>query len=73
MKMSYNRAWTLVRDMNRLFRKPLVATARGGSAGGGASLTATGKDVMARYARMEAACRKATRGDWQALRRRLKA
>ncbi|HMD60762.1 MAG TPA: LysR family transcriptional regulator [Opitutaceae bacterium] len=73
MGMSYNRAWILVRDMNRLFRDPLVAAARGGSAGGGASLTPAGRDVVARYARMEAACRKATRADWEALRRMLRA
>jgi molybdate transport system regulatory protein len=67
MAMSYNRAWTLVRDMNRLFRKPLVARTRGGRTGGGASLTPEGKDVLARYTRMEAACLKATRRDWNAI------
>src|SRR5271169_3262842 len=55
MNMSYNRAWILVRDMNKLFREPLVTKARGGKAGGGASITPTGKDVIARYTRMEAA------------------
>ena len=64
MDMSYNRAWTLVRDMNRLFRKPLVARTRGGATGGGASLTPEGKDVLRRYLRMQAACLRATRGDW---------
>lgn len=72
MKMSYNRAWMLVRDMNRQFREPLVATARGGRTGGGALLTAAGKDVIFRYTRMEKACRKATRRDWEALRRKLR-
>lgn len=70
--MSYNRAWILVRDMNRLFREPLVATARGGKEGGGASLTPAGRDVIARYTRMEEACRRATRADWDVLRRRLR-
>jgi len=70
MKMSYNRAWMLVRDMNRQFREPLVATARGGRKGGGALLTSAGKDVIVRYTRMENACRKATRRDWEALRRK---
>jgi molybdate transport system regulatory protein len=72
MNMSYNRAWILIRDMNRLFREPLVASVRGGRKGGGASLTPAGQDVVARYTRMEAACRRATRGDWEALRRRLR-
>lgn len=70
--MSYNRAWTLVREINGLFREPLVASARGGAAGGGASLTDAGEEVLARYTRMEAACLKATRRDWEALRRRLR-
>ena len=42
MKMSYNRAWTLVREMNHLFSDPLVAAVRGGISGGGASLTRMG-------------------------------
>jgi molybdate transport system regulatory protein len=69
MKMSYNRAWTLVREMNSIFRKPLVASARGGSEGGGAHLTDDGREVLKRYARMEQACLEATRADWQALRK----
>jgi molybdate transport system regulatory protein len=72
MKMSYNRAWLLVRDMNRLFTESVVETARGGREGGGASLTPAGRDGLARYTRMESACRKATRSDWVALRRRLR-
>lgn len=70
--MSYNRAWQLVTAMNGLFREPLVARARGGGTGGGAVLTARGEDVLARYTRMEAACRNAVRHDWTALTRQLK-
>jgi molybdate transport system regulatory protein len=72
MGMSYDRAWKLVRAMNELFRAPLVAVARGGGSGGGAALTATGEDVLARYTRMETACRTATRADWDALLRLLR-
>jgi molybdate transport system regulatory protein len=68
MAMSYNRAWLLVRDMNALFRKPLVAAVRGGQGGGGSAVTEAGKDVLRRYRRMEEACLKATRADWNALR-----
>src|SRR5262245_25624720 len=57
--MSYTRAWQLVTAMNALFRAPLVAAARGGGTGGGAALTPLGEDVLARYTRMESACRKA--------------
>ncbi|HWA08740.1 MAG TPA: LysR family transcriptional regulator [Opitutaceae bacterium] len=70
--MSYNRAWTLVQAMNKLFRDPLVASARGGDTGGGAALTPLGTKVLALYTRMEDACRQATRSDWNALLRLLK-
>ena len=65
--MSYNRAWLLVKDMNALFRDPLVSVARGGGTGGGAALTARGEDVLNRYTRMENSCRTATQKDWDAL------
>ena len=72
MGLSYNRAWQLVRDLNGLFREQLVAVARGGGTGGGAQLTPMGEDVLARYTRMEEACRDATRDDWSALLKSLK-
>jgi molybdate transport system regulatory protein len=49
MDMSYKRAWSLVEELNRAFRLPLVASARGGPGGGGASLTATGVEVLRLY------------------------
>jgi molybdate transport system regulatory protein len=54
MGMSYRRAWLLVDTMNGSFHGPLVASARGGSGGGGAELTALGREVLARYREMEA-------------------
>lgn len=51
--MSYRRAWVLCEDLNQLFKAPLVETARGGSHGGGAHLTALGDEVLASYRRME--------------------
>lgn len=53
MGMSYRRAWLLVDTMNRCFRGPLVASARGGTGGGGAQLTPLGEMVLARYRDME--------------------
>ena len=70
--MSYNRAWQLVTAMNALFLTPLVERVRGGGTGGGAALTPLGEEVLVRYTRMEAACRTATRTDWQALVRLLR-
>ena len=52
MGMSYRRAWLLVDTMNRCFREPLVASATGGSGGGGARITPFGRGVLARYRTM---------------------
>jgi molybdate transport system regulatory protein len=49
MRMSYRRAWLLVRTMNDCFRSPLVEAEKGGTAGGGARLTPTGREVLAHY------------------------
>lgn len=49
MKMSYRRAWTLVRDMNVAAGEPLVELATGGAGGGGAMLTARGREAVAFY------------------------
>lgn len=57
--MSYRRAWTLVDTMNRCFRDPLVWAATGGEHGGGATVTPGGREVLARYRRMEAKAAKA--------------
>ncbi|TDH35975.1 LysR family transcriptional regulator [Pseudohoeflea suaedae] len=52
MKMSYKRAWSLVEEMNRSYRQPLVDSSRGGTKGGGASLTEAGEAVLAHYRRI---------------------
>ncbi|HUK82378.1 MAG TPA: LysR family transcriptional regulator [Verrucomicrobiae bacterium] len=67
MEMSYMRAWTLVRTMNRCFKKPLVETKRGGPEGGAALVTDEGKAVLALYRRMEAQSVQATSSAQQAL------
>ncbi len=54
MNMSYRRAWLLVDVMNRSFREPLVHSVAGGPQGGGASVTAAGMLVLARFRAMEA-------------------
>ncbi|MFC0341570.1 winged helix-turn-helix domain-containing protein [Paracoccus niistensis] len=53
--MSYKRAWTLVEDLNTMFREPLVESARGGPGGGGATLTDAGRQVLTLYREIEAA------------------
>lgn len=53
MGMSYRRAWMLVETMNAMFSCPLVISVRGGTGGGGAALTETGKEVLALYRQIE--------------------
>lgn len=51
--MSYRRAWLLVDDLNNCFRKPVVTTQPGGARGGGAALTAFGRDLITKYRAIE--------------------
>lgn len=67
MNMSYMRAWKLIQTMNACFREPLVISERGGSSHGGATLTATGKRVLALYGEMEQACLRAMKKNWSEL------
>jgi molybdate transport system regulatory protein len=53
MGMSYQRAWSLVDELNAMFREPLVNSSRGGATRGGAALTAAGKLVLERYRAIE--------------------
>jgi len=53
MEMSYNRAWLLVRTMNRSFKQPLVQSSRGGDKYGGAQLTKSGREVLNLYRALE--------------------
>lgn len=68
MEMSYRRAWLLVDEMNRCFSKPLVETATGGAKGGGASITALARDVIACYQRMQKKADSAVEKDMEYLR-----
>lgn len=63
--MSYMRAWTLIKTMNRCFREPLVVTTRGGSERGAAALTNTGKAVLHLYREMESHSLAAIEAGWQ--------
>ena len=65
--MSYKRAWDLVDTMNRSFKQPLIATATGGSHGGGAQVTEFGLDVLRRYRAIEAKARLAVSSELEAL------
>lgn len=69
MGMDYKRAWTLIDSLNRAFDRPVVERATGGSGGGGATLTAFGAEVLAKYRRLEEAAAKLGASDLKALER----
>ncbi len=54
LDMSYRRAWTLVDDLNAVFRRPVVRARPGGRRGGGAEVTPLGKQVVRDYRALEA-------------------
>jgi molybdate transport system regulatory protein len=60
LSMSYMRAWTLIKTMERCFREPLVKVSRGGAGHGGARLTANGRRVLALYRDIESKSLSAT-------------
>lgn len=68
MDMSYMRAWKLVQTMNRSYREPLVQAERGGANGGGAHLTALGREVLSLYREMESASLAAMASPWDRMR-----
>lgn len=52
--LTFRRAWAVLDELNRMFRTPVIAAHCGGSNGGGARLTAFGREVIDRYRAIEA-------------------
>jgi len=69
--MSYRRAWLLIEETNSCLVRPAVATAAGGSRGGGTALTPVGEEVVRHYRAIENAAKLATAADIRALTRLL--
>ncbi len=70
--MSYMRAWTLIRTMNRCFCEPLVEAVRGGiRGGGGARLTPAGRQVLELYRQMDEKCLESVQPQWRKLQKLL--
>lgn len=67
MGMAYRHAWDLLDDLERCFRRPVVETASGGRAGGGARLTPFGAQVIRRFRVMERAANAAMARELRAL------
>lgn len=57
--MSYRRAWMLIEQLNRGFRRKVVTTKLGGTRGGGAALTPFGREMLRRYRAVEASAARA--------------
>ena len=55
MGMSYRRAWGLIENLNAMFTAPLIIAHTGGSGGGSAELTETGRQVIRCYREIEGA------------------
>ncbi len=72
LNMSYKRAWSLVEALNEHFEEPLVISSKGGRAGGGASLTPLGREVLDAYREMERLSEEAVDKLLRRLRRKLK-
>jgi molybdate transport system regulatory protein len=70
--MAYRRAWELANHLNTAFTTPVVETAVGGRARGGARLTPFGAELLARYRRMEKRTERAIARDLAALARRVR-
>ena len=51
--MSYRRAWLLIDSMNAEFDTPVISATVGGSGGGGAKLTAFGRELIGAYRGLE--------------------
>jgi molybdate transport system regulatory protein len=71
MGMSYKHAWLLVDSMNGCFKSALVEAVKGGKAGGGASLTSLGQEVLECYRRMQALATDAIRPEVDKFKRRI--
>lgn len=69
MGMAYRHAWELIDDLNQCFRSPVVKAASGGRAGGGATLTPFGEEVVRRFRSIEEASRAAMARDLEVLER----
>ncbi|MBS0454330.1 MAG: LysR family transcriptional regulator [Proteobacteria bacterium] len=67
LDMSYRRAWLLLDEMNRSLREPAVSTSQGGSSGGGAVLTDSGRKLVALYRRIEEEAASACKQDIRTL------
>ncbi len=53
MKISYQHAWNMIDEMNRIAPEPLVIKQRGGVNGGGANISMYGEKLLKEYQQIE--------------------
>lgn len=61
MLLSYQNAWTMIDEMNKLSQNTLVKKQRGGSGGGGAEISGYGNLILKEYSLIEQQVIKFTR------------
>jgi molybdate transport system regulatory protein len=54
MDMSYRRGWLLLASLNTGYGEPVAVAAKGGRGGGGATLTAFGRELIRSYRKFDA-------------------
>ena len=54
LKISYQHAWTMIDEMNRVAPEPLVIKQRGGANGGGAEISGYGIRILQEFRQIEA-------------------
>jgi len=67
MKLSYRRAWLLLQDIERVFGGVVLERRTGGKAGGGAALTARGRDIVKHFRAAEKRTARAIKAELEAL------
>ncbi len=58
LKISYQHAWTMINEMNRVAPKPMVIKQRGGTNGGGTEISTYGEKILREYGQIEAQIKK---------------
>lgn len=58
MKMSYNKAFNLIKDIEKKLGYELLASKRGGTSGGGSTLTSEAETLMMKYESFISECEK---------------
>jgi len=69
MKVSYRRAWLMLKDTEKVFGAPVLESRRGGSRGGGTALNRLGRGIVQHFRALENHAARATRDDLAALER----